>query len=48
MATVPETMDALFEGIRREHDSVMGLLHLLGVTDETVAALRAATIVGPR
>jgi protein-tyrosine phosphatase len=45
METLPETMLALFEQIRREHGSVQGLLRSLGVGDETLAAIRAATLL---
>jgi len=37
-------MHALFERIRRDRGSVLGLLHMYGVTDETLSDLRSATL----
>jgi hypothetical protein len=44
MATLPETMHALFERIRVECGSARNLLHAYGVADETLVALRAQTV----
>jgi len=44
MTTLPETMHALFDRIRRERGSVGALLRSFGISDATLAQVRIAAV----